>query len=210
MESVSNEKDTLYENILDQEKEYVLDQTPEFILATLKKDNQEYLKLRKNFEPLTQNEWLNLQNGIQQFAATLKDTVNSVNQNTEMSEQVRGVRITRSFNNLSESQGRVKQATEEMIHRVKEIINWIEKQVGHNSYAQKVTQEYEELKTKSTTNNSTQVEKRFLEKQTELVKVLEKYEEYRIHFYHYFALYWLNALFYYHLKCLEESNKTFI
>lgn len=210
MEKSSEEK-KVYGDILGQEKEYQLSETPDFILSTLKRDNIEFSNLKKNFEPQIKNEWLNLKNGIQQFASTLKDTANTINQNTEIKQQIRGIRITRSFNNLGESQSRIKIAMEEMIHRVTEIVNWIEKQMDHNSTAQKVVSEYDELKKKFNANKkSKQIEKKLSEKHTELITVQEKYEEYRVHFYHYFALYWLNALFYYHLKCLEESNKTFI
>ena len=91
-------------------------------------------------------------NGIQQFATTLKDTANTVSQNTEVKQQIRGIRVTRSFNNLGESQSRIKIAVEEMIHRVTEIINWIEKQLDHNSTAQKVVTEYDELQKKFNAN----------------------------------------------------------
>ena len=83
MEKSSEEK-KVYDDILNQEKEYQLSQTPEFILSTLKRDNIEFVNLKKNFEPQIKNEWLNLKNGIQQFASTLKDTANTINQNTEI------------------------------------------------------------------------------------------------------------------------------
>lgn len=41
------------------------------------------------------------------------------------------------------------------------------------------------------------------------MKVLERYEECRVQFYHYFSLYWLNAILFYHIKSLEEGNKAF-
>ena len=182
-------------NILDAvDIEYELDQSPEFILATLQKDRSEYEKFKKELNPLAKKEWPDLFKSIKQFSKTLKQGVNT-------EDMARGMRINRSLVNLSDSQDRVGSSVQEMISRVSEIMHWIDKQLEHNSRAQKTCEEYQKLELSiQNKKQGKSVIKAFEIKQKELIKILDKYEEYRIHFYHYFALYWLNAVFYYHLK----------
>jgi len=102
----------------------------------------------------------------------LKDTANTINQNTEIKQQIRGIRITRSFNNLGESQSRIKIAMEEMIHRVTEIVNWIEKQMDHIALLKRLYLNMMNSKKKFNANKkSKQIEKKLSEKHTELITV---------------------------------------
>jgi len=104
---------------LNNEYEYDLIDSPDTILKTLRKDNSEYEKLKKQIEPMTRNQWPQLQKGIQQFHQSLDAVTNCPK---------RGQRIINTLLSLSEGQIRIKNSAKEMVNRVVEIIDWIHKQ----------------------------------------------------------------------------------
>lgn len=216
MEVHRNESINQQENLIASKIEFELCIEPEEIIIRLKEDNVELKKIQKMFTDLSKVSYSKLYKSQDSL-------VNVFINYDETSKEIRGLAIKNNFQNLKECFDVVKTTVSQMSQRNTDLTKWIDKQIEDNQKSLKLAEDFKKYdqdlkKAQESGSKGTgccgsgvaPTQAGHFNKEKELINTLEFYEENRSNFYHYFALYWLNSVFYHHSKCLDESNKCFI